>query len=129
MAKRTSAVQRTMQILRRQGSICAVVEKFNPHVGEHGIRQDLFGIVDVLCLDPARGFVGIQCCSGGTRKEHLRKLTEDKAQECLDWLGTPGGHLELWTWRKLKVKKGGKAMIWKARVEPITVEGITGTLT
>ncbi len=120
-----SATQRTLRELRNQGRKCAIVEKWNQFAGPCGIRQDLFGIVDVLCLDPEEGFVGVQCCSG-TRKAHWTKMTEDKAQESLDWLQTPGGKLELWTWRKLKVKRGGKAMVWRAKVEEITEEDIVG---
>ena len=125
MAKRTTAVQRTMRLLRGQGSICAVVEKYNAFVGEHGIRQDLFGIVDVLCLDPERGFVGVQCCTGSFA-EHWRKMTEDCAQACYDWLTTPGGHLEIWTWRKLKKVRGGKAFIWQPRVDAVRLEDLPG---
>ena len=115
MAKGLSATQRTLRALREQGLVCAIVEKWNPYGGPHGIRQDLFGIVDVLALDPRRGFVGVQCCSGAFAA-HMRKMTEEKAQECIDWLKTPGSVLEIWSWRKLKVKRGGKAMIWQPRI-------------
>lgn len=115
MPKGLSATQRTLRALREQGLVCAIVEKWNPYGGPHGIRQDLFGIVDVLALDPRRGFVGVQCCSG-THAAHMRKMTEDKAQECLDWLKTPGGVLELWSWSKRKKKRGGKQLIWVPRI-------------
>jgi hypothetical protein len=36
-----SPTQRTMRHLREQGAKCAVVEKWNQHVGPFGIRQDL----------------------------------------------------------------------------------------
>jgi hypothetical protein len=73
----------------------------------HGIRQDLFGIIDVLALDPQRGVVGVQS-TGNDFAGHMRKLTEERAQECLDWLRTPGTALELWAWRKIKAARGGK---------------------
>jgi hypothetical protein len=120
----TSATQRTIRELRNQGRKCAIVEKWNAFVGTHGIRQDLFGIIDVLALDPQRGFVGIQCCAGSSFKAHYRKLTEERYQESLDWLQTPGGVLELWGWRKVKVKRGGKAMRWKPRVQEITLDDL-----
>ena len=121
-----SATARTMRALRSQGTLCAVVEKFNPHAGPHGIRQDLFGIIDVLALNPERGFIGIQCCTT-TFAAHFRKMTEEKTQECIDWLQTPGGHIELWAWRKIKVKRGGKAMRWEPRIQVITLDmlGVT----
>jgi len=114
-------VQLTMRHLRVQGNICAVVEKFNTFAGKFGIRQDLFGIIDILVLDPERGFIGIQAC-GQDFQAHLRKMTEDKTQECIDWLQTPSGCLELWGWRKIKLKRGGKAMRWKPRIKVFKLE-------
>jgi hypothetical protein len=81
----------------------------------HGIRQDLFGIIDVLALDPQRGVVGVQS-TGNDFAGHLRKLTEERPQECLDWLSTPGTTLELWAWRKVKAQRGGKQLIWRPRI-------------
>jgi len=123
--------QRTMRELRTRGLRCAVVEKWNAFAkrpgdkGPPGIRQDLFGIIDVLSLDPERGFLGVQCCSQSSAS-HRRKMIEEHAQECLDWLSTPGGALELWCWRKIKVKRGGKALVWAPKVEEITKEMIYG---
>jgi len=119
-----SPTQRTIRELRNRGIRCAVVEKWNSFAkrpgdkGPPGIRQDLFGIVDVLALDPERGFLGVQCCSGSAAS-HRRKMLEDHLQECLDWVSTPGGCLELWCWRKIKAKRGGKAMVWAPRIELI----------
>jgi hypothetical protein len=114
----TSATQRTVRELRNQGMVCAITEKFNPHVGPHGVRQDLFGIIDVLALDPQRGVVGVQSCTTQFL-EHYRTLTVEKAQATFDWLRTPGTVLEIWAWRKLKVKRGGKAQVWRPRVYEI----------
>ena len=120
-----SPVQRTMRALRERGNICAVVEKWNPYGGPHGIRVDLFGIIDILVLDPERGFIGIQAC-GQDFAAHLRKMTIDNAQECIDWLKTPGGYIELWGWRKLKIKRGGKARVWRPRIQEITMKDFRG---
>ena len=116
-----SPVQRTMRVLRESGNICAVVEKWNPYGGTHGIRVDLFNIIDILVLDPERGVRGIQCC-GSDYSGHVRKLTEDKAQNSIDWLQTPGTVLEIWGWRKIKLKRLGKAMRWQPRIQEITME-------
>ena len=121
----SGSVPRTMGVLRGRGDKCAVVERFNPHAGDHGKRQDLFGIADILVLDPARGFVGVQVC-GTDFASHVRKLTEECAQETVDWLNTPGGFVELWGWRKLKKKRGGKALIWTPRIQEITLKDIMG---
>lgn len=114
--------QRTLRELRQQGCVCEIVEKWIQHAGPHGIRKDLFGIIDVLCLDPQRGIVGVQSC-GSSFSAHRRKLTVEKYQETRDWLEA-GGKLELWGWRKVKVKRGGKAVRWQPRIESITLEDL-----
>lgn len=116
----TSPTQRTIRELKNQGRVCGIVERWNAHVGEHGIRQDLFGIIDVIALDPIRGVIGVQSC-GQAFSEHFRKLTVEKAGETENWLKTPGTVLELWGWRKVKLKRGGKAKRWAPRVREITL--------
>jgi len=120
MAKSLSSVQRTLRELRNQGRIAAVVERWNQHAGPHGIRQDLFGFIDVIALDPERGIVGVQACTSDFAA-HRRKILEDCTEQVEAWLQC-GGKVELWGWRKVKVKRGGKAMRWKPRVEDITLE-------
>lgn len=119
--------QRTIRELKNNGRKCAIVEKWNPHVGPHGIRQDLWGIIDVLALDPEQGVIGIQCCAGSGFSAHWRKITEERAQDTIDWLQTPGTRLELWAWRKVKLKRGGKAEVWRPRVKEICVGDVEGS--
>jgi hypothetical protein len=119
----TTATQRTLRELRQQGRVCAIVERWNQHVGLHGIRQDLFGIIDVLALDPVRGVVGVQ--SSTEFPDHWRRLTVERAQETLDWLSTPGTSLELWVWRKVKLKRGGLAVRWAPRVVEVTTADLS----
>lgn len=122
MAKGLSATQRTLRYLRQQGRICGIVEKFNPYVGEYGIRQDLFGFIDIIALDPERGIIAIQSC-GQSFAAHLKKILEEKTDDSIEWLKC-GGKIELWGWRKLKLKRGGKAMRWTPRVKEIKLEDI-----
>ncbi len=112
-----------MRELRNQGRRCAIVEKWNAHVGPFGVRQDMFGIIDIIALDPERGVVGVQSC-GQAFAAHMRTLTVTRYQESHDWLSTPGTVLELWGWRKVKVKRGGKAMVWRPRIKIITLEDL-----
>lgn len=131
-ARGLSSVQRTLQAMRNQGRICGIVERFNAHVGPFGIRQDLFGIIDIICLSPDMGVAGIQAC-GQDFKAHQRKILEEKAQESIDWLETKircthcsrltkATTLELWGWRKVKLRPGAKAMRWKPRVRIFTLD-------
>ena len=118
-----SPTQRTLRELRDQGRVCAIVEKWNQYAGPHGCRQDLFGFIDILALDPERGVVAIQSC-GQSFAEHYRKLTIERSQEVYEWLRTPGTCLELWGWTKKKVKRGGKAERWSPRVQVITLNDL-----
>lgn len=115
-----SPTQRTLKALREMGRECGIVERFNPHVGPHGIRQDLFGIIDIIALEPNGGIVGVQS-TGQDFANHYRKLTEEKKNFSLAWLRA-GGTLELWGWRKIKVKRGGKAMRWEPRIHKFALE-------
>lgn len=117
-----SPTQRTLKQLREQGYQAGVVERFLRYAGEFGKRQDLFGIIDVLAISPDIT-LGIQCCSGSAAG-HLRKLTEEKNQESYDWLVCPNRRLEIWAWRKLLKKKGGKAKIWVPKIVEITLEDL-----
>jgi len=110
--------QRTLRELKNRGFVCGIVEKWNSFAK---IRQDLFGIIDIIALDPTRGVVGVQS-TGSAFAAHDKKLLDEKAQASLDWLQTPGTVLELWGWRKVKRKRGGKAMIWQPRIKIYKVE-------
>lgn len=121
MRKGLSSVQRTIQHLRGEGVICGVVERFNAHVGEFGVRQDLFGIIDIIALDRQKGVRGIQCC-GADFSSHVKKIFEEKTEETIEWLSTPGTTLEIWGWRKVKLERGGKAERWSPRVQVITLD-------
>ncbi len=121
MSKGISATQRTLRELRDKGRICGIVERFNSFAGQFGKRFDLFGFIDIIALDTAVGIIGVQSC-GQSFSEHLKKITEEKNDECFEWLRC-GGKVELWGWRKLKLKRGGKAMRWKPRIAHIYLEG------
>ncbi len=107
--------QRTLAALREKGMRVGMVERFNHHAGPFGIRQDLFGIIDMIALDKTRGVVGVQS-TGQDFSGHMQKILGPGRDAAIYWLQTPGAHLELWGWRKLKAKRGGKAMVWAPRV-------------
>lgn len=118
MAKsKMSPTQRTIRALKQNGMHCGIVEKFNPHVGEHGIRQDLFGFIDAIALD-ASGIIGIQCCAGSGHASHRTKILENEYAP--EWLKS-GGKIQLWSWSKKKLKRGGKAERWMPRLEEFTI--------
>ena len=120
-----SPTQRSLRVLKQQGRVCGIVERWNQFAGPHGLRNDLFGIIDIIALDPERGVIGIQSC-GTAFSQHVKKFQEERVQECIDWLSTPGTRLELWAWRKVKSKlKGGgfgKGYVWEPKVREFTLE-------
>ena len=116
--------QRTLKALRDQGMTCDVVERFIRRAGQpHGVRRDLFHVVDILAMSEDRGFVGVQCFGASGFSEHWRKVTEEYRENTRMWLRC-GGRLELWGWRKLKVKRGGKAVRWHPRIVEVTLVDI-----
>ena len=115
-----SPTQRTLKAMREQGRLCGIVERFNQYAGPHGIRQDLFGFIDILCLDPADGIIGVQSC-GQDYAGHVRKITEERNEAVYEWL--KHARAELWGWRKIKLKRGGKAMRWRPRIGDIVLDG------
>ena len=115
MAKGLTPTQRTLRELRARGLECAIVERW---LSGPKLRQDMFGIIDIIALGP-NGVIGVQSC-GNSFSDHYNKLTTERYQETHNWLSTPGCTLELWAWRKVKVKRGGKAEMWQPRVVEIT---------
>lgn len=107
-----SPTQRTLRQLREEGYICGIVERFNPYAGEHGKRQDLFGFIDIIAIKHD-AICGIQSCGSDFPKHNKRILENEFA---LKWLKAKG-HIELWGWRKVKHKRGGKLMVWRPRVK------------
>jgi len=124
---RVTPTQRTLRELRKQGRLVDVCERWivNPKHPGGGFRKDLFGFIDLIVLDPEYGIVAIQSC-GNQFKGHLDKIVDSECTEnVIEWLSSPSNpKLELWAWRKVKLKRGGKAMIWKPRIKEITLEDV-----
>lgn len=79
----SSPTQRSLAHLRKLGCpLVQVVEKWNPHAR---IRQDLFGIIDVLAIGPeGDGFsnneiIGVQATSDSNVAARVRKIAESQA--------------------------------------------------
>ena len=125
MAK-ISRVERTMKIIKAEVDLAVVVERWNPHVrradGGRGIRQDLLGIIDILALTHFKPLRAIQVC-GTDYQSHWVKIVQQKRLQAHLWLSS-GATLEIWAWRKLKVKRGGKICRWEPRVVPVRIEDL-----
>lgn len=117
MTKGISNTSRTLRYLREQGWDADKVEQFNPYAGKFGQRKDLFGIIDIIALTE-HGITGVQSC-GQDYAAHDRKILDSDMM--VKWLEA-GGKLMLIGWRKVKHKKGGKAMRWSPRIKYYTLE-------
>lgn len=110
----TSPTQRTLQALRKKGYTCAITEKWNPHAH---IRQDLFQILDLLCLAKDE-ILGIQCTTYAHHADHKTKIINHENTRI--WLNA-GGKLEIWSWKKTMK---GKRVAYESRVEEITLDDL-----
>jgi hypothetical protein len=73
MASSLTPTQRTLAYLREEGYLCAIVEKWNPHVK---IRQDLFGFIDILAIKKDET-LAVQCTSTGVAAR-VKKIQESE---------------------------------------------------
>lgn len=92
-----SPTQRTLKALRKVKYECAVVERWNPYAK---IRQDLFGIIDVLAMHKdRRGLLGIQATSASNLAARVKKAL---ANEYLPTWLMSGNAFVVHGWEKRK---------------------------
>ena len=95
-----SPTQRTLAALRKMGLIVGNVERWIPRAM---VRQDLFGWIDLVALDPEQKKICAVQSTGQDWTGHVRKICEEKKDMARLWLEC-GGIAELWAWRKVKRK-------------------------
>lgn len=111
-----SPTQRTLQALRKQSYIAAVVEKWNAHAR---IRQDLFGCIDVLgCND--EGIIGIQATTKPNARARLKKAWQEP--RLAQWLRS-GARFEVWGWHRMP---NGR---WHCQITPVSMDDLTSEAT
>lgn len=102
MAK-TSPTSRTLRLLKDEGYIAQVAEKFNPWAK---VRIDLFGFIDVVAMKSGeKGILGVQTTSGANLSARIKKALALPQFEL--WLLT-GNRVEFHGWRKLKNLPGNR---------------------
>lgn len=123
-----SHMQRTIKEQKARNRLCDICERFihNKKIPP-GFRSDLFGLFDLISISPSQGIIGVQVC-GSDYAAHYRKITEQNYNNALLWLSSGRGrtHIEIWAWRKVLKKRGGKLRIWKPRIKRITYEDFKG---
>lgn len=90
-----SPLQRSKKQLQDRGYTVAIVEHWNPWAK---IRQDLFGIFDLLAVGQGKT-IGVQVTTLGHFKSHVIKM---RASPHLNTVLEAGWSVELHGWRKLR---------------------------
>lgn len=90
----STPTQRSLKLMRDRGYLSAVTERWNPHAR---IRQDLFGIVDVLCLGD--DIIAVQTTSASNVSARVRKIEDSEALPALRRVGI---RVVVHGWRKVK---------------------------
>lgn len=103
----SSPTQRTLAKLRKEGWTVAVVEHWNPHAR---IRQDLFGVVDILALKDGET-LAVQATSRGNISSRVKKIAE---HENTPAIREAGWRFEVWGWGKMA---NGR---WEVRVVDVS---------
>lgn len=108
-----SPTQRARAFCKSQGWASQIVERWNPY-GK--VRQDLFGVIDLVVLDgQGGGPLGVQVCAGSS---HAARRTKAMAEPRLvQWLAAPA-RFAIWSWSKKGAK--GKRKQWALRIENLT---------
>ena len=71
--KRKLPTQRSLELLRKQGYLVGVVERWNQHAG---IRQDLFGFVDLVAVRERGETLAVQACSRSNVAARVHKIAD-----------------------------------------------------
>lgn len=90
---KTSPTQNSLKELRKTCQLVAVTEKWNPHAR---LRQDLFGIVDILAIS-GEETIAVQSTSWTNVSSRAKKMAESEA---LPHLRKAGWRILIHGWRK-----------------------------
>jgi hypothetical protein len=98
--------QRSLAKLKADGYTVAIVERWSQHAR---IRQDLFGIVDILAIRDGET-LAVQTTSGSNVSSRVAKIADAEATPTIR---AAGWRFEVHGWRKLKGR-------WACRVIEIS---------
>lgn len=102
-----SPTQRSKAYAQKLGYTVAIVEKWNQWAK---VRQDLFGIGDLLCLSVNKPLLLIQTTSDSNMAARIAKALS--SPHLAAWMST-GNLFEVWGWGKKGAR--GKRKTWELR--------------
>ena len=120
---RISPTQRTLALLRSEGMLCEIVERWNPHAR---CRQDLFGFADIIALNPAElcwgcGIWAIQCTSSANMAARITKIKTECRENAMRWV-IAYGRIQVIGWAKRGPR--GARKVWTCNRTLITLEDL-----
>jgi len=128
-----SPTQRTLEYLRKQGWTPDVCERWLPAMatpakGQQPAlfrlvrRKDLWGFGDVIAIAPDEQPLIVQCTSGSNTAARVSKMLDDPdVSPRVELAMRSGIRVEVWGWRKIKLKPGGKAVRWAPKIQPLSL--------
>lgn len=108
----TSPTQRSLKYLRELGFTATVTEHYNRFARR---RIDLFGFLDIACLDGEPGVLGVQTTTGDHVAERVAKILALPVAEL--WLAR-GNRIHVHGWAKRGAR--GTRKVWTLREMRIT---------
>lgn len=118
-----SPTQRTLKLYRDKGLMIGVTEHWNPYAGKNGIRQDLFGFIDLILVGP-NGTAAIQATSTGNIGARVTKILALPSAKY--WLsGKAKRSIIVIGWKKYKKPVNRKW--WRYTIVVLRLEDFNGT--
>ncbi len=109
----TSPTARSLALLRADGYLAQVVERYNAHAR---VRVDLFGCIDLLAVKPGEAVLGVQATTASNLAARAKKALA--CPRLRTWLAAECRFV-LHGW----AKKGprGKRKLWHVSVREVTL--------
>lgn len=108
----TSPTTRSLALLRKEGYIAQIVERYN--VFAH-VRIDLFGYIDIVAIHPKiKGVLGVQSTTVDNMSKRISKIKSIPTH--ILWLST-GNSIQVHGWAKKG--KVGKRKLWQVNITEI----------
>ena len=110
-----SPTARSLKYLRAQGYRAQVVERWVPRARR---RIDLFGCIDIVCLDGCAGVLGVQTTTTANVAARLTKITTECREDVWAWLEAGNSlHIHGWALRGPR----GQRKEWTLRTRAVTL--------
>lgn len=112
-----SNTTQSLDMMRKLGALCQVVEQTIRIPGGRTFKRDLFGCIDILCVLNG-AMIGIQACSRVDHNKRLQKALEEPRLR--QWLTVDTNYFEVHSWAKQGPR--GKVKHWNCRAQPVLLD-------